>query len=226
MVLWGCSILFKEVLKLKDVNKSYPSSAHEEILVLNQISLKLSSKGIYLILGPHGSGKSTLLRISGFLESPSSGSVAFAGRDLTEPESQERLNLIRNEIGFVPPYPSLLPYLTILENVMLPMVRKNKFKVLEILKSIGVENNGSYPHQISVEEQQRASIARAMVNDPHILLVDEPTSPLSETGANEIMHILRDLKKEYTIMIFTDDPLLSKYSDTVFKLHHGVLEKI
>jgi len=145
---------------------------------------------------------------------------------LTEPESQERLNLIRNEIGFVPPYPSLLPYLTILENVMLPMVRKNKFKVLEILKSIGVENNGSYPHQISVEEQQRASIARAMVNDPHILLVDEPTSPLSETGANEIMHILRDLKKEYTIMIFTDDPLLSKYSDTVFKLHHGVLEKI
>jgi ABC-type lipoprotein export system ATPase subunit len=143
---------------------------------------------------------------------------------LTNPEPDERLNLIRHEMGFVPPHPSLLPYLTILENLLLPMIQKNKSKALEILKSLGVENIGAYPNQISVEEQQRASIARAMINSPQLLLVDEPTSSLSESGAHNIMRLLNELKKECTIMAFADDIMLSKYSDTVFKLNHGVLE--
>lgn len=224
MVLRGFLILSKEILKLKDVSKSYLSSNHEEILVLNHISLELNSRTMAMVLGPQGSGKSTLLRITGLLESPSSGFVNFAGEDLTNPEPDERLNLIRHEMGFVPPHPSLLPYLTILENLLLPMIQKNKSKALEILKSLGVENIGAYPNQISVEEQQRASIARAMINSPQLLLVDEPTSSLSESGAHNIMRLLNELKKECTIMAFADDIILSKYSDTVFKLNHGVLE--
>jgi putative ABC transport system ATP-binding protein len=224
MVLRGFLILSKEILKLKDVSKSYLSSNHEEILVLNHISLELNSRTMAMVLGPQGSGKSTLLRITGLLESPSSGFVNFAGEDLTNPEPDERLNLIRHEMGFVPPHPSLLPYLTILENLLLPMIQKNKSKALEILKSLGVENIGAYPNQISVEEQQRASIARAMINSPQLLLVDEPTSSLSESGAHNIMRLLNELKKECTIMAFADDIMLSKYSDTVFKLNHGVLE--
>ncbi|WJI09210.1 ATP-binding cassette domain-containing protein [Methanobacterium sp. CWC-01] len=224
MVLRGYSILSNEILELKGVSKSYPTSGDDEILVLNHISLKLNSKSLYLVLGPQGSGKSTLLRIAGLLESPSSGTVIFAHKDLTNPEPDERLNFIRREVGFVPPYPSLLPYLTILENLMLPMIQKNKIRALKILKCLGVENVGSYPNQISVEEQQRASIARAMINSPQLLLVDEPTSSLSESGAINIMELLKDLKKECTIMVFTDNKKVIKYSDTIFKLNHGVLE--
>jgi putative ABC transport system ATP-binding protein len=224
MVLRGCSILSNEILKLNGVSKSYPSSADEEILVLNHISLKLNSKTLYLVLAPQGSGKSTLLRIAGLLESPSSGTVIFTDKDLTNPEPDERLKFIRREVGFVPPHPSLLPYLTILENLMLPMIQKNKVKALEILKSLGVENVEFYPNQISVEEQQRASIARAMINSPQLLLVDEPTSSLSESGAINIMELLKDLKEKCVVLTFTDDMKLSKYSDSVFKLSNGVLE--
>jgi putative ABC transport system ATP-binding protein len=224
MVLRGYSILSKGILEIKGVKKSYPSSGEEEILVLNHISLKLNSKTLSLILGPQGSGKSTLLRIAGFLESPSSGSVIFNDQDWTNPTPVERSHLIRHEVGFVPPYPNLLPYLTILENVMLPMIKKNQSRALKILKDMDVKNIDSYPNQISVEEQQRASIARAMVNSPQLLLVDEPTSSLTESGSINIMELLKDLKKESTIMVFTDNIRLFKYSDTVFKLNHGVLE--
>ncbi|MEN6592710.1 MAG: ATP-binding cassette domain-containing protein, partial [Methanobacterium sp.] len=200
------------------------SSGDGEILVLNNISLKLNSKTLSLILGPQGSGKSTLLRIAGLLESPSSGTVIFAGKDLTNPEPDERLNLIRHEVGFVPPYPNLLPYLTILENVLLPMIKKNKNETVEMLKNLGVKNMGSYPNQISVEEQQRVSIVRAMINSPEILLIDEPTSSLPVSGAINIMELLKNLKNQFTIMVCTDNMKLSKYSDAVLKLNHGVLE--
>jgi putative ABC transport system ATP-binding protein len=224
MVSRGFLILSKEILKLIRVNKSYISFNDEEILVLNHVSLELNYKTVGMVFGPKGSGKSTLLRIAGLLESPSSGTVLFTGKELTNPKPNERLNLIRNEVGFVPPHPSLLPYLTILENLMLPMIQKNKSKALEILKSLRVENVGSYPNQISAEEQQRVSIARAIVNNPQLLLFDEPTASLSSSGADEIMCLLQDLKKEFTIMVFTDDITLSEYSDKVFKLSHGVLE--
>jgi len=206
------------------VSKFYPSSGNEKILALNNISIKFNSKSLSLVVGPLGSGKSTLLRVAGFLDSPSSGSVIFNDQDWTNPTPRERSHLIRYEVGFVPPYPNLLPYLTILENIMLPMIKKNQSRALELLKDLGVKNIDSYPNQISVEEQQRASIARAMINSPQLLLVDEPTSSLTESGAINIMELLKDLKKEFTIMVFTDNIKLFKYSDTVFKLNHGVLE--
>ena len=127
-------------------------------------------------------------------------------------------------MGFVPPYPSLLPYLTILENVMLPMIKKNKIMAIEMLKDMGLENMGSYPNQISVEDQQKASIARALVNNPELLLVDEPTSSLPQSGSNNIMELLKNLKNDHTVLTFTDDMKLIQYSDAVFKLNKGVLE--
>jgi putative ABC transport system ATP-binding protein len=224
MVLRWCLTLSKEILELKSVSKSYPEAKDREILVLDNISLKFNSKNLSMVIGPIGSGKSTLLRIVGFLESPSSGSVIFANEDFTNPTPHERLNLIRHEMGFVPPYPSLLPYLTILENVMLPMITKNKSMAVEMLKDLGVESRESYPNQISVEEQQKVSIARALVNSPQLLLVDEPTSSLSQSGTKNLMELLKNLKKVHTVLTFTDDAKLLKYSDVVFKLNKGVLE--
>lgn len=224
MVLRGYLTLSKEILELKAVSCSYPKVKGGEILVLDNISMKFNSKNLSMVVGPMGSGKSTLLRIAGILERPSSGSVIFANEDFTNPTHQERLNLIRHEMGFVPPYPSLLPYLTILENVMLPMIKNNKSMAVEMLKDLGVENMGSYPNQISVEDQQKASIARALVNSPQLLLVDEPTSSLHQSGSINIMELLKILKKDHTVLTFTDDMELFKYSDVVFKLNKGVLE--
>jgi ABC-type lipoprotein export system ATPase subunit len=93
-----------------------------------------------------------------------------------------------------------------------------------MLKNLGVENMGSYPKQVSVEEQQKASIARAVINSPQLLLVDEPTSSLSESGAINIMELLKNLKNDFTILIFSDNMEISKYSDAVFRLNNGILE--
>lgn len=209
---------------MKAISYSYTEVRGGEILALDNISMKFNSKNLSMVIGPAGSGKSTLLRITGLLESPSSGSVIFANEDLTNPTQAERLNIIRHEMGFVPPYPSLLPYLTILENVMLPMIKKNKIMAIKMLKDMGLENMGSYPNQISVEDQQKASIARALINNPELILVDEPTSSLPQSGSNNIMKLLKKLKNDHTVLTFTDDMKLIKYSDAVFKLNKGVLE--
>jgi putative ABC transport system ATP-binding protein len=224
MVLRRCLTLSKEILELKEVSKSYPEVKGKEILALDNISLKLNSKNLSMVVGPIGSGKSTLLRIAGLLESPSSGSVIFANEDFTNPTPTERLNLVRHEIGFVPPYPSLLPYLTVLENVMLPMIKKDKNMAVEMLKDMGVGSMGFYPNQISIEEEQKASIARALINNPQIILVDEPTSSLSPSSTINIMEILKNLQQDHAVLTFTDDIELFKYSDVVYKLNKGVLE--
>jgi len=225
MALRGCLTLSKDViLELKGVSKSYSASGGEKIVALDNVSVKFNSNRFHMVVGPAGSGKSTLLRIAGLLESSDSGSVFFDSEDYTNPTPQERLDLIRHQIGVVPPYPGLLPYLTILENLMLPMNKNKKNTAIKMLKNLGVENMGSYPNQVSVEEQQKASIARAVINGPQFLFVDEPTSSLSESGALNIMELLMNLKNEFTIITFTDNLEISKYSDEVFKLNNGILK--
>lgn len=211
-------------MALNRISKKYSAEGGGEILALDNVSIKFNSNSLNAVIGPAGSGKSTFLRISGLLESPSSGSVIFDSEDCTNTTHRERLNLIRHEIGIVPPYPGLLPYLTILENVMLPMNEKNKRVAVDMLKNLEIDNMNSYPGQILVEEQQKASIARAVINSPQLLLVDEPTSSLSESGAVNIMELLKNLKNEFTILTFTDNMIISKYSDAVFKLNNGILE--
>jgi ABC-type lipoprotein export system ATPase subunit len=104
------------------------------------------------------------------------------------------------------------------------MINKNKIMAVEMLKNLGIESIGSYPNQISVEDQQKASKARALINSPQLLLVDEPTASLSQSGSINIMELLKNLKNNHTVLTFTDDAELSKYSDKVFKLKKGVLE--
>ncbi len=214
--------MFKAILELKAVEMLYPAPGDGKILALDNISMKINSKNLSMVIGPMGSGKSTLFRIAGLLESPSSGAVIFNHEDYTNPTPKERLNMIRHELGFVPPYPSLLPYLTILENVMLPMIKNNESMAVDMLNDMGLDA-GSYPSQISVEEQQKISILRAIINDPKLLLVDEPTSSLSQSGTINVMELLKNLKKDYTVLVFTDDMELFKYSDVGFNLNKGIL---
>lgn len=195
----------------------------EEIIALNNISIEFPVKKISMVVGPSGSGKSTLLRISGLLENCSSGTVIFDGKDRTNLKPDERLFLIRNEIGFLPPYKNHLDYLTLLENIMLPMTKKNLKGAMEILKQAGVQSVDSYPNNVSLEEQQKAAVARSIINNPKMILIDEPTFQLSRKSSIKIMELIQSLKEKYSIIIFTDDIGLSKYSDEVFKLKKGEL---
>jgi len=204
------------------VSKTYLNK-DEEIIALNNISIEFPVKKISMVVGPSGSGKSTLLRISGLLENCSSGTVIFDGKDRTNLKPDERLFLIRNEIGFLPPYKNHLDYLTLLENIMLPMTKKNLKGAMEILKQAGVQSVDSYPNNVSLEEQQKAAVARSIINNPKMILIDEPTFQLSRKSSIKIMELIQSLKEKYSIIIFTDDIGLSKYSDEVFKLKKGEL---
>ncbi|MDI6644313.1 MAG: ATP-binding cassette domain-containing protein [Methanobacteriaceae archaeon] len=222
MVLRGFLILSKPILQLKEVNKTYINE-NETIIALNNISIDFPSKKISMVVGPSGSGKSTLLRIAGLLEKCSSGSVIFDGKDQTNPDPQDRLYLIRNKIGFLPPYKNLFDYLTLLENVMLPMTIKDLELTMETLKKMGVKNINSYPEYVSLEDQQKAALARSIINKPQMILMDEPTSILSKSSSIKIMELIQSLKESYSIIIFTDNVQLTKYSDEVFKLNNGEL---
>lgn len=222
MVSRGFLILSKPILQLKEVTKTYINE-NEEITALNNISIDFARKKISMVVGPSGSGKSTLLRIAGLLEKCSSGRIIFDGKDQTNPEKSDRLYLIRNEIGFLPPYKNLFDYLTLLENVMLPMTWKDIELTIRTLKKVGVEHIDSYPGNVSLEEQQKAAIARSIINDPQLLLIDEPTFQLSRSSSIKIMELIQSLKDEYSIIIFTDNNQLTNYADEVFKLNNGEL---
>jgi len=223
MCLW-CSGMNKEtVLELNEVSKTYLQKSNELVHVLRGISFNVVSGTLTIIVGPSGSGKSSLLRIVGMLESPSEGSVIFKSINNENMTLSKRNSILRNDIGFVAPYPNLLPYLTALENVMLPMINQNSQKAKEILKSTGVININKFPAELYLEEQQRVGIARAMINDPSLILVDEPTAELNKQATHNIMELLESLKDKFTIIVFSDDIILSKYADKVFKLKDGIL---
>ncbi|MGC9517673.1 MAG: ATP-binding cassette domain-containing protein [Methanomicrobiales archaeon] len=195
-----------------------------KIIALHKISAEFIKKELSLVVGPSGSGKSTLMRIIGLLESPSSGTLIFNGTDIKNIPEEKRLYFIRNEIGFVPPYPNLLDYLTLLENVMLPMNVKDQTLAIETLKKLGVDDIHSYPQELSTEFQLIASIARAIINKPKLILIDEPTFKLSKSSSANVMELIKSLKQKFSIITFTDDINLSKYSDTDFNLNNGILE--
>ena len=223
MIFRGFLTLSKTILKLKEVSKTY-LKGNEEFQALNNITMDFKTKNLSVVVGHSGSGKSTLLRIAGLLESPSSGFVVFNDTDCTNPTPNERLYLIRNEIGIVPPQPNLLEYLTVLENVMLPMTQKEKLKAIDLLKQVGVEKITSYPDQVSLEQQQKVSIARAMINDPQLLLIDEPTTMLSKSSTKNVMELIESLTENLSVITFTDNIKLSKFSNKVYKLNNGVSE--
>jgi putative ABC transport system ATP-binding protein len=213
----------ESVLELKDVYLSYLQKSGEMVHVLQGISLQIDPDSLTLIVGPAGSGKSSLLRVTGMLENPSEGSIIFKGVNCTNMTPEERSSIVRNELGFIVPYPNLLPYLNALENVMLPMISQDTQKAKKILKNVGITNVNEFPAELYSEERQRVGIARAMINNPSLIFADEPTIELNRQATHNIMEFLENLKEKFTIVVFTDDMKLSKYADKVFKLDNGIL---
>ena len=198
------------LVNVKNVIKTYKSYG-EEVFALRGVSLEVYRGEFVAIMGHSGSGKSTLLTVLGGLTPPSSGTVIIDDLDIYDLSAERRADFRREYLGFVFQQFQLIPYLTALENVMLPLVtinwsnRYKREKAGETLQSVGLgDKTKRLPHQLSVGEQERVAIARAIVNDPPLILADEPTGSLDTITGNEIMDIFQKLNADgLTILMVT-----------------------
>ncbi len=217
------------MIELVDVVKKYRIGTHE-VVALNGVSLSVRDGEFVVIMGPSGSGKSTLLHLIGCLDKPTSGKVIIDGEDTSKLSDRELTELRRDKIGFVFQQYYLIPTLTALENVELPMVfkgvpkEKRHSRAEELLELVGLKGQGDRkPNELSGGEQQRVAIARALANEPSILLCDEPTGNLDTKSGKVVMDIIKRLNVEegVTVVLVTHDPSLSDYGDRVVRIRDG-----
>ncbi|KZK39245.1 ABC transporter ATP-binding protein [Lactococcus cremoris] len=220
------------ILKMENVKKSF-GSGHNEIQALKGIDLAVNQGEFVSIIGPSGSGKSTFLTIAGGLQSPSSGKISINGLDFTPLSEKERSKLRFKEIGFILQSSNLIPYLTLEEQFLLiDKINHEKLtskKGSELLKSLDIlDLKNKYPSDLSGGERQRAAIARALFNEPNLILADEPTASLDTEHAYQVVELLKQeahLKNKATIMV-THDQRMIENSDSVYKIEDGLLSKI
>ena len=217
------------MIQARGLRKVYKNGA-KELEVLKGIDLKVGKGEVLAVLGPSGAGKSTLLHLLGGLDSPTQGEVLIGGIDIYSLGDRERARLRNRKIGFVFQFYHLLPEFDALENVMLPLLIKGengkgwRERAAGLLRSVGLEGRMNHrPGELSGGEQQRVAIARALINDPELLLCDEPTGNLdSETGKN-IIDLLWELNKsrKMTLMIVTHDVQIAKDAKRVLHIRDG-----
>lgn len=216
------------IIELKDIRKSF-FIGNKEIEVLKGINLKIFEKESIAIIGQSGSGKTTLMNIIGCMDKATSGTYLFKGKDITTFNDDE-LSAIRNEsIGFVFQQFHLIPYINALDNVVLPTIYSNKpidnvkQKAISLLTELGMKDRlYNKPTQLSGGQQQRVAIARALINDPEIILADEPTGALDTKTSLEIMDILTSLnEKGKTIIIITHEPEIAERCKKIIRISDG-----
>jgi putative ABC transport system ATP-binding protein len=217
------------MIKLKEVSRLYPARAEANggaIRALDNFTLTVDPGEWIAIMGPSGSGKSTLVNLIGCLDRPSSGEIWLDGENVASMTAAE-LNRVRAEkIGFVFQQFHLIPYLTALENVMLAQYfhsMTDEQEALEALERVGLKGRANHlPSQLSGGEQQRVCIARALINDPKIVLADEPTGNLDAVNEEIVLRLLRELHQQgRTIVMVTHDPVVARLADRRIELHHG-----
>jgi len=219
------------MIKLKDVSRLYPAKEEGNggsgaIRALDNFSLNVDPGEWIAIMGPSGSGKSTLVNLIGCLDRPTSGEIWLDGENVATISAAE-LNRVRAEkIGFVFQQFHLIPYLTALENVMLAQYihsMTDEQEALEALERVGLRERAQHiPSQLSGGEQQRVCIARALINDPKIVLADEPTGNLDAVNEEIVLRLLRELHQQgRTIVMVTHDPVVARLADRRIELHHG-----
>lgn len=214
---------FKNIIEFRDVWKTY-KMGDEEINALAGLNLSLKTGSFTAIMGPSGSGKSTLLHVAGILDMPTRGTFILKGKETGKLSQKEQAMFRRREIGFVFQRFNLLPQLTALENVILPMIKQDPAKARDIMDKVGLEGKYSkLPSQLSGGEQQRVAIARALINDPSIILADEPTGELDTKNAGIIMQIIHDLNKKegVSVVIVTHNMESAEFADEIIKMRDG-----
>ncbi|MBQ09851.1 MAG: ABC transporter ATP-binding protein [Gammaproteobacteria bacterium] len=199
--------------------------------MVNDISLSLEEGVFASILGPSGSGKTTLLAIMAGLDLPSRGSVKLFDKEITNLNEDKRAQIRSKDVGFVFQSFHLLPRLSALDNVMMPLeilgAKDAKERALKALDEVGLsKRTGHVPHQLSGGEKQRVAIARAMVKNPSILFADEPTGNLDQSSTDNILELLLGINQQTktTLVVVTHDHSLAERSDVVFELQEGKLK--
>jgi len=216
------------LIRLSDVSKVYHLESGD-FTALNHVSLDIQENEFVAIMGPSGSGKSTIMNQLGILDVPTSGKLLIDGRDVATVSNLERTHMRRAVIGYIFQKFYLIPLLSAYENVEYPLILKYKKrdttgKAKEVLRAVGFDENMSAhrPNQLSGGQQQRVAIARALVNDPKILLCDEPTGNLDRKTGFAIMDILIGLHKEgKTVIRVTHDPKIAEYAHRTIELEDG-----
>jgi putative ABC transport system ATP-binding protein len=220
-----------DIITLKKVSKSF-WRGKERLDVLKDLDLTMKEGSFEALMGPSGSGKSTLLNLIAGLDVPTSGSLNVAGAELANMSEGDRAGFRAANIGFVFQTYNLMPVLTAVENVELPLLlaklpAAERRKRAEIaLKVVGLEGRmGHYPRQLSGGQEQRVTIARAIVTDPKIIVADEPTGDLDRDSANDILNLLGKLNTEFgkTIVMVTHDPAAAERASVCHRLDKGAL---
>jgi putative ABC transport system ATP-binding protein len=219
------------VLVLNDVHKTY-SMGETRVLALRGVSLRLPPAHFSVIMGHSGSGKSTLMHLAGCLDTPTSGTVEYGGLDLTSLSSRERADFRSSQVGFVFQKYNLVGNLTALENVALPLLlrattaRQAQALARDALDLVGLRDRvGHRPAKLSGGEQQRVAIARALVNNPAMVLADEPTGNLDTTTGDRILELLKRLTdQDKMVLVVTHNPEIADLADLLVVLRDGRVE--
>lgn len=215
---------------IKNVGKVYQSNGvNSAVRVLGGINLEIKEGEFISLMGPSGSGKSTLLTIMGAMNRPSEGSVMVDDIDVYELAEERRADFRREYLGFVFQQQHLMPYLNTLENVMLPLVtsktsaKEKRSRALAVLQTVGLANKAMrLPNQLSGGEQGRLAIARALVNEPPLILADEPTGTLDTHTGREIMEVFQELNAQgQTIFMVTHNPENAALAHRIVKIQDG-----
>lgn len=220
-----------EILKIENVKKEY-ANGDKKLYALDDVSLVINQGEFVAIIGPSGSGKSTLLHIIGGIDKPTSGKVLINGADISSLRSDKMTIFRRQNIGIVYQFYNLIPTLNAEDNITLPVLlngkKVDKEKLEELIQLLNLENRrNAMPSELSGGEQQRVSIGRALINNPSILLADEPTGNLDSKASKEIVEIFKYYNKTYkqTILLVTHDEEIALQADRIIKLQDGKIVK-
>lgn len=217
------------MIKLENVTKIY-KTGEVETTALKNVNLEIEEGEVVVLLGPSGSGKSTMLNVCSGLDNPSSGLITIDEEVISSMNSKQLTKFRRNNLGFIFQQYNLLQTLSVRENVEVGReVSLDPFTVEEIVEQVGLTPNiDKYPYQLSGGEQQRVSIARAVVKKPKIMFCDEPTGALDEENAKEILNVLQQLNELHktTVVIITHNPAIGEMADRIVKLNSGEVVEV
>ncbi|MGK0174486.1 MAG: putative ABC transport system ATP-binding protein [Ulvibacter sp.] len=219
------------VIKIRDITRDFPLG-NEVVKVLKGIDLDIEKGDYVALMGPSGSGKSTLMNLLGCLDTPTSGSYFLNGNDVSNMSDDELAEIRNKEIGFVFQTFNLLPRTTALENVALPMVyagiskSNRKIRAEKVLADVGLADRMDHkPNQLSGGQRQRVAVGRALVNNPSIILADEPTGNLDSVTSLEILMLFDEIHKQgNTVIVVTHEEEVANHAHRVIRLLDGVVE--
>ncbi|MBD8487719.1 ABC transporter ATP-binding protein [Echinicola sp. CAU 1574] len=220
-----------KIIETSEIKKTYVMGA-EEVKALKSVSIEINKGEYVAFMGPSGSGKSTLMNIIGCLDTPTAGTYILNNKDVSDMSENELAEIRNKEIGFVFQTFNLLPRATCLENVALPLIyagynkSDREDKAFMALKSVGLEDRVNHkPNELSGGQRQRVAIARALVNDPSIILADEPTGNLDTKTSYDIMSLFHELhQKGNTIIMVTHEDDIAHYAHRIVRLRDGLVE--